>query len=929
METEQTRAEGNAEGSLKLQPPALALRSQPSSPGSQRSVLDDLQQLQVFLSECNEHAQLVLGQKMQDFQALEREVRALRQDRLELQQRLNIAEDQQKQEPGDPQTANRPESPQQRSTFFNGGITNVEFKRRKPEVKAPPPRIETSQAPTSPWNSNLSNLGFTSIVAEKVTSPRALERPSARTSERPALSTKASFKSRTRTVSKLGKSSSALMDTMEASRQRRQVHAQGHSSPDEQDANMVPPAVILNLEVPGSVEEQNQIVISPMPDPRISASTVPDPRISMASMPDPRISTMSSAMMDSNPNRLSTQSAAASWRSSTMSAMSQGSSARGQGSSRNFLRLETLTEQAQKVSFVQQQGSQAERQDSVFSDEEPRSKGSPPPGDAGSDAGSDKSKKSMRSERSRISVHSRLSRISKVSARLFKKPTKAEIARDSQLEQEIPVEEPESSDDKQNATVPNEPTQAPPKLDQRSLRKSIAAFVFNAGDDETGDGEMRKVFCDVDAMKDKVREAIVRPEYSVVNLYNDSFFAHLACHPMFESLTLFVIMANACWIAVDVEHNNEIVLTKALPVFQVAEHIFCAYFTVEWSIRFMAFRDKKKGFGDFWFSFDAVMLVIMILETWILTLVFQLAGLSESVNTSGEVNTSVFKVIRLARIIRIARVAKVMRELPELMVLIKGMSVATRSVLFTFLLLFIIVYVFAVLFTQLCKQTSLATEDRFGSILSSMSFLLISSTAPDLVTIMPRIGAENMAFAVLYGLFIVLASLTVMNMLAGVLVEVVRAVSVVEREQMEVNNVKSHLHKLLGNTKWGRPSTHSLGKDGPETTTISRGEFEMLLSDKEAARALHHVGVDVIGLVDYVDFMFEEENTRLSFSKFMETIWQLRGSNTATVKDIVDLRRFMIKEMQDAHDTMLDETRFLINNNVCQDLQHLVSKLQA
>merc|ERR1712129_331694 len=38
----------------------------------------------------------------------------------------------------------------------------------------------------------------------------------------------------------------------------------------------------------------------------------------------------------------------------------------------------------------------------------------------------------------------------------------------------------------------------------------------------------------------------------------------------------------------------------------------------------------------------------------------------------------------------------------------------------------------------------------------------------------------------------------------------------------------------------------------------------------------------------------------LSFPLFMETVLQLRGSNNATVKDIVDLRKFMAQELWNA-----------------------------
>merc|ERR1712037_403981 len=60
-------------------------------------------------------------------------------------------------------------------------------------------------------------------------------------------------------------------------------------------------------------------------------------------------------------------------------------------------------------------------------------------------------------------------------------------------------------------------------------------------------------------------------------------------------------------------------------------------------------------------------------------------------------------------------------------------------------------------------------------------------------------------------------------------------------------------------------------------------------------KALQGVGVDVIALFDYTEFVFQSSR-ELSFPEFMDVILQLRGSNTATVKDIVDLRKLVVNE---------------------------------
>merc|ERR1712083_135059 len=74
-----------------------------------------------------------------------------------------------------------------------------------------------------------------------------------------------------------------------------------------------------------------------------------------------------------------------------------------------------------------------------------------------------------------------------------------------------------------------------------------------------------------------------------------------------------------------------------------------------------------------------------------------------------------------------------------------------------------------------------------------------------------------------------------------------------------------------------------------------------LIQQQEAARALQKIGVDVVGLVDYTEYLFEVEES-ISFPDFMEMVLALRGSNSATVKDIVDLRKFLADEIMGLED---------------------------
>jgi len=395
----------------------------------------------------------------------------------------------------------------------------------------------------------------------------------------------------------------------------------------------------------------------------------------------------------------------------------------------------------------------------------------------------------------------------------------------------------------------------------------------------------KAVFADAAAMKEKLRQALHAPEYNVADYYHETgCWQKIARSFIFEHLTLAVISFNAIWIAVDTDQNTADTLINAEPVFQIAEHSFCLFFSFEWLCRFMSFKEKRSCLKDGWFIFDSCLVFLMVMETWVLTIVFLFFA---SGNSSGLGNVSIVRVLRLLRLTRMARMARLLRAMPELMILIKGMFVAARSVFFTLLLLVTFIYVFAIAFTQLVGEGEMK-DKYFPNVGKSMSTLLLSGTLPDHADTVVDISEDNMLYAAIFLFYMLLGSLTVMNMLVGVLVEVVSVVSSVEKEQMVVNFVKVQLAQMMKTS----------GLDANHDNLISKSEFQTLLEKPEAARALQDVGVDVVGLVDFTDFIFKD-GVELSFPNFMEMVLQLRGSNTATVKDIVDFRKFIMTEMKE------------------------------
>merc|ERR1711959_333929 len=112
-----------------------------------------------------------------------------------------------------------------------------------------------------------------------------------------------------------------------------------------------------------------------------------------------------------------------------------------------------------------------------------------------------------------------------------------------------------------------------------------------------------------------------------------------------------------------------------------------------------------------------------------------------------------------------------LRSLPELMILVKGMVSAMTSVLYVMAMLVITTYIFAIACTQLSSGTTELNELYFRNVALSMYSLLVYATFLDnLSNLVDAARAESLPCLAVILLFIVLACLTLMNMLLGVLV---------------------------------------------------------------------------------------------------------------------------------------------------------------
>merc|ERR1719350_2719336 len=198
-------------------------------------------------------------------------------------------------------------------------------------------------------------------------------------------------------------------------------------------------------------------------------------------------------------------------------------------------------------------------------------------------------------------------------------------------------------------------------------------------------------------------------------------------------------------------------------------------------------------------------------------------------------------------------------------------------------MIFMLVYIFGIILYMFLKDDT-AAQKKFGHLALCMWTLVMDGTLMDspgtTATELLHRGTFASVFSVgVFLCFILISALTVMNMLIGVLCEVVSAVGAHEREDAAIRLLKqSILVELL-----------KFDEDG--NSMISEDEFNNVMQDDSAVRSLRHLGVDVQYLRDYQQMLYQYQ-PEYSIEAIMQLCLVCRGDLPVQVQHLVDAQAF-------------------------------------
>jgi hypothetical protein len=414
----------------------------------------------------------------------------------------------------------------------------------------------------------------------------------------------------------------------------------------------------------------------------------------------------------------------------------------------------------------------------------------------------------------------------------------------------------------------------------------------------------------------------------------ESRCVRIATNDLFGNLTLVVIAFNVLWLAIDADLNTGSSLADAPPLFVTMELLFAVFFTFEIGVRLGSFKKKTDARKDGWTVFDSLIVALMLFE---LILVPLMAG--------GGVDLGSLSVLKIFRIARVFRMARIVRSVPELVILIKGMAAASRAVSMVGVLLLLMVYVFALVFRMIMgpdpSQTEASSRQlaysgvsgagriwqsafrrglaskssssaggefvefpfNFNSVPEAMTTLLLAGAlieGIDAVILLTAGVCEdcegvikplNIVMTMVFCFFVVLANLTLLNMLIGVLCEVINGVGAYEKDKSTVEFAKSKL--LLSYSQ----------ADLNEDNRLQFEEFRLLMTVEEVRKVLEGLDIDPYVIDDMTTLIFHEDSKyvrknagALDFPHFLQMMLEFRSSQMARVTDLVEIRRAMGEE---------------------------------
>jgi len=351
-------------------------------------------------------------------------------------------------------------------------------------------------------------------------------------------------------------------------------------------------------------------------------------------------------------------------------------------------------------------------------------------------------------------------------------------------------------------------------------------------------------------------------------------------NPSWDLLTTVMVILSVIELGMETDNNTyQPTGSGWRHALTIADNIFCAFFLVELSFRFGAYRKKVTAWQDWTFLFDASLVLLMVWETWVNVILKLLYAGEAGSDTFGTTALS-FRALRVLRVIRTQRMVGLF---PELFVVFKGLFLGMKALFATLCALAFIIYVFGIAFTTMLS----AADDlggAFETLPKAMNFLFLASVCSIDKAFIGKMMNLGWFYWALWLLFVTFANMAILKMMTGVLVSIINQCTKQTEEEGAQLKLKKHLGEMFE------------AADKDNSGLVSLDEFDAALEEDLLIRNLLDAGVDIVAFVEFTRPNIPQEG--LHVHEIVRAMLQFRGKQTATVKDIMEVRMLMGSYLQ-------------------------------
>jgi voltage-gated sodium channel len=433
--------------------------------------------------------------------------------------------------------------------------------------------------------------------------------------------------------------------------------------------------------------------------------------------------------------------------------------------------------------------------------------------------------------------------------------------------------------------VPPPPMEHPPGLEvgaRRQSRKSMSGGgaeawqqlneVVKDGDEEERrkveeqmrvkhEGKSAKTSADVEVYYAELRE---------LDELTSKQAAQLRCHEIlsnskFDMSVGVIIFANSVTMGMEIEYSTEYVYL---------ELFYLAVYTTELSLRFFAHGRSCLDSG--WVRFDALLVSLGIVFNIVSPLATMMMGPPTGTN-----NLEMFAVLKVLRLMRLARAVRLLAQFKALWLLVRGLLGSGTTMMYTFLILFGLVYVFACLALEVITKNFSAraeypiynerVEVYFSNLPRSMLTLVQFLTLDSIGTIYAPLIICEPTLAVYFVTFLLVCSIAMMNLVTAVIVQ-----GSLEQAETEKDVAKAYKTQQIMKLMPGiRAAFLALDEDGSGELTLE----EVMQAPDEVKEDLSQV-VPSDDLIELFEMLDSDGGGSIDVDEFVDGLTRIVTSDT-------------------------------------------------